>query len=443
MTHTRRTLLQLPAVPVLAAMEEAGLHTVPNCCTHEHWGSVDSIGMTPEGFRADVEQGATPSRATDLFDLLLDPYARGVMNASGGGPAEVLKLARESPWAAYQKLTPLLARYGSTGIVQCVRRGVLRLYGADLTTLDRSGLARLNEAIARRYTQPFGWYADVMRRMNFSDLIRPVHPEFYLRRQSPETAARERIFTRTVLRIDPLLELWREDSQRRKALAEATGVEPGDAASWRAFLEKIFSMADAGGAVGIKQLQAYRRPLDFAPQEKPRFRGDLNPAELRVLQDWIVNECSRLAHEKGWPHQVHTGTHNLGESSPLPLQALARRYPKMNIVLIHCWPFLNESGWLARQTPNIYLDTCWQPILNPAFFREAMEKWLAYVPLHKITCGHDATSVEMAAGSALYTREILNAALRRQPNRMETAHMLLHRNAEGLYGVPEGRKTAG
>lgn len=194
--------------------------------------------------------------------------------------------------------------------------------------------------------------------------------------------------------------------------------------------------------MGIKQLQAYRRDLDFQPRVDGEIRWtDTDALEVRKRQDWIVHECCREAHERKWAHQVHVGTHNLPNSSPVPLSQLARRYPNMKIVMIHCWPFLDEAGTLARQLPNLYIDTCWQPILNPAFFRKAMSEWWNYVPSHKITCGHDATTVEMAVGSSLYTREILADVLRdqirssgsREKQIQEAAKRVLHDNAQQLY----------
>ena len=115
----------------------------------------------------------------------------------------------------------------------------------------------------------------------------------------------------------------------------------------------------------------------------------------------------------------------------------------MKIVMIHCWPFLEEAGTLARQIPNVYIDTCWQPILNPAFFRTAMMQWWNYVPTHKLTCGHDATTVEMAVGSSRYTREILAEVIRDQTRQSgfsnaqlrEAAQQVLHDNAVNLYGI--------
>ena len=159
---------------------------------------------------------------------------------------------------------------------------------------------------------------------------------------------------------------------------EKVGSEAGDAASWRDFLEKLITLARENGCAGIKQLQAYRRDLDFEKPEDSvvRFNGELNHDEQRIFQNWLVNECSRLADDLGWPHQVHVGTHNLPESNPLPLQKLARRYRKQKIVQIHCWPFQREAGYLAKLHPNVYIDTCWQAVLNPAYLREALDSWL-------------------------------------------------------------------
>jgi predicted TIM-barrel fold metal-dependent hydrolase len=140
---------------------------------------------------------------------------------------------------------------------------------------------------------------------------------------------------------------------------------------------------------------------------------------------------------------VHVGTHNLTQSNPLPLEALAIRYPQVKFVQLHCWPFLEEAGWLAKYRPNVYLDTCWQPILNPAYYQQAMRQWLNYVPTRKLMCSQDATSVEMAAGSALFVRELLAVELERASRKlgMERGDLItiakasLNDNAAAIYGL--------
>lgn len=431
------------------------LAELPNYCAHEHWGSLFSLGTFPGGFNADLIQGKRPERRTTLMDVLIDPYFGGCLYQAGQDPNLVVRQAGyadlaaargDSPAAALKALRPALRTHQLTGTWQCIRRGLLELYGVDINRDDDPGaIDELDRRIGDNYARIFDWYEEVMRRARFSCVIRPVHPEFHVREDTPESAAHERRFTRSILRIDPLLELWREgETERRARLAEIAGVEPADAASWRAFIAAIMELAERHGTTGIKQLQAYHRDLDFKVRAdgEVKWRGELRDGEVRVQQDWIVNECCTHAHERGWPQQFHIGTHNLPDSSPLPLGDLARRYPKMKLVLIHTWPYQTESGWLARQHPNVYLDSCWMPVLNPQYLRDALDAWLGYVPSHKIMMAHDSTSIEMAVGSSLFTREVLAERLWACSRGMglgedalvRYAADMLHGNAAAVYG---------
>ncbi len=428
------------------------LTELPLFCAHEHWGSLMAIGDFPGGFRADIEQGALPIRRTGLWDVLLDPYFLGHLYAGGlephrlaqaAGYPDVYTWAREDFTQAHPALLKLIQPQLLTGTWQCLRRGIAALYGLDPQTALLGEAEKLDEAIAQRYEAPFEWYREAMGKARFSQLIRPVHPEFYFRKQSVQSATAEAAFTRTIMRIDPFLELWQPESQRRDEMAELIGIEPADAASWREFLARWFEVSGQRGNTGIKQLQAYYRSLDFQPRSDVEvvFRGDLDKAQVTAFQDWVVHECLKLASERDWPHQVHVGTHNLTQSNPLPLEALAARYPRVKFVQLHCWPFLEEAGWLAKYRPNVYIDTCWQPILNPAYYEQAMRQWLNYLPTTKLMGSQDATSVEMAAGSALFVRELLAAELERASRNLglgkeellSVAGAILHDNAAAVY----------
>ncbi|NLI01566.1 MAG: HAD-IA family hydrolase [Chthonomonadales bacterium] len=430
------------------------LSGVPCYCTHEHWGSLASFGMTPEGFRADVVRGAVPQRRTGMFDVLVDPYFGGWLAGAG---VDIGAVAREAGVQALHSATPdeaarcwrsfrpRLASFELTGAYQALRLGLRSLYVVDIAMAADGDVARLDRRIGEAYGGLYPWYETAMKRAGLVRPIRPVHPEFFWKTDSVgDPAGEDRVF-RPIMRIDPLLDLWREPSPRRDALAELTGTEPHDAATWRTFLGALFDRAASQGCVGIKQLQAYSRGLDFAKvaDGEVLFRGDLTDAQRRAFQDWVVHECCKIADDRGWPHQIHAGTHNLGQSNPLPLGELAHRYRRMQMVLLHCWPFLTEAGWLAWQNPNVYLDGCWMPVLNPAFLREALGRWLGLMPHTKIMCGQDATSVEMAAGSAQLLREAVGGYLAEAVHRrtitektaMTIAHDLLHGNAERLYGA--------
>ena len=430
------------------------LADLPNFCSHEHWGSISSIGMASGGYRADTEAGATPSRRTTIWDLVLDPYLTSWIESTGFSPQTRAKEAgaadfaawwEQNPAEAFRAVRPHLERQMLSGTFQCVRRGVLFLYEIDVASLDLEEWKQVDRAVGEHYTDMFSWYRTAMEKVGFSELIRPVHPEFFLQRQEEQTAEAELAFTHTIMRIDPFVDLWQEKSNRRKTLSSLCGIEPRDAASWREFLGRYFDIAAENGTTGIKQLQAYSRNLDFSVREDSDviWSGDLNWEQKMVFKDWVMNECCKQAHERGWPHQIHVGTHNLRHSSPLPLEDLAKRYPNMKIVMLHCWPFIVESGWLAKHRPNVYIDTCWAPVLNPAFYRRQLAEWVNYVPTHKILCAHDSTSIEMAIGSSLFTREILSETLSAaigglglEPSHLERiAKDMLHNNAVSVYGI--------
>ncbi len=425
---------------------------VPLFCAHEHWGSLDALGATSEGFRADMIAGAVPVRDASVWDIVLDPYFNGWLFAAGHdahGQARTRGYDSVNDWWRAQPEqvltffeTPLRQQH-FTGAFQCIRQGISLLHGVDILEASLDVWEKADAAVKSAYNNLFPWYGRALTRMNVSEVIRPVHPEFFL--DSEADAEAERAVMRPIMRVDPLLELWPAVCPRRDRLAEATDIEPRDAASWRAFITALFDLAEAKGNVGIKQLQAYTRSLDFVRRADAEvtFSGDLNDAEKRVFQDWVMHQCCSQAHERGWPHQIHTGTHNLAQSSPTPLAALAACYPRMNLVLLHCWPFLEEAAFMAKHTPNVYLDACWQTVLNPAFLEQSLSQWLGYMPSSKVMCSQDATSVEMAAGSAAITRELLSRTLtalgrawRISPESARAcAADILHNNAVAVYGV--------
>ena len=430
--------------------------TIPNFCTHEHWGSISSIGMAPAqgGFRCDTTTGAQPLKPTSIWDLVLEPYQNGWMHAIGDHhevkvlKSDLLNLPYEQLWktSPAQALVKFKSKNNPlvlTGGFQCTRRGILHLYGIDINKFDVEQWKVVDQMIEKNYSDLFSWYEKAMRKAFFSELIRPVHPEYYVQEESTVSKVKELAITHNIMRIDPLLDLWSEINTRRDALAKIVGIDPVDANTWRAFIQKLFDLAAENHSVGIKQLQAYRRSLLYLPHKDAEvtFRGKLDQDNIIKFQDWVMHECCKQANERNWIHQVHVGTNNITESSPMPLQSLAIRYPKMNIVMIHCWPFLKEAGWLAKFLPNVYIDTCWLPVLNPEFLREGLNMWLNYVPTHKIMLAHDSTTIEMAVGSSLFTREILSETLGSQQKALKMSNQatrlyaadLLQNNAVRLY----------
>lgn len=435
-----------------------GIDTLPMYCAHEHWGSISSIGggYLPfyDGFYSDVYAGAEPDTSVSIWDLVADPYAGGLFYGDGfdmnalavsHGFSSFNQWWMEKPAEALKGFQQGVAPMLLNGTLLTSLKGIEDLYDVRLTDFDVHEWRKADSLVCQKYGNLFEWYPEAMRKAHFSELIRPVQPEFYLLSQSSETKKKEEAFTQTILRIDPFLDFWSIEHARRDSLSKAAGVDPVDADSWRRFIRFYVDLAEKNHTTGIKSLQAYRRDLDFKVRDdgEVKFRGNLDPQQVTAFQDWVVNEFCRLANEKGWVHQIHVGTNNLPLSNPLPLSALGDRYPNMKIVMLHGWPYLNEVAFLAKNKPNFYIDICWLPVLSPAFLDEALDTYLNYVPYDKIMLSNDATTIEMAVGSSMYIRKLLAEKLMYQKENTglandlfrKAAYDMLYGNALRLYGV--------
>ncbi len=121
-------------------------------------------------------------------------------------------------------------------------------------------------------------------------------------------------------------------------------------------------------AVAVKSVVAYRHGLDVDPVRPGR-------AEVRAAaEEWLARPTSRLSHpvllrfvlwagiDLGLPLQIHTGfgDHDIGlrRSDPSLLQPLlaALEPSGVPVVLLHCYPYHRQAGWLATVYPNVYAD---------------------------------------------------------------------------------------
>ncbi len=222
------------------------------------------------------------------------------------------------------------------------------------------------------------------------------------------------------------------------------------------------------GAVGIKFVAAYMRPLSFekTPQNVAAriyaryVRGGIHGAEpawaeYKKLQDYLFRHIAVEAGRLGLAVHIHTGGgcghfFNLSNGNPLLLESVVNdpSLRKTNFVLIHGgYPFVNEAAFLLEK-PNVYADFSAQTfLLTPAALGRVLRDWLEYEP-EKILFGTDASpatpevSWEESAWTTNKTaREALAIALTGMINdgditrerALELAHMVLRENAKGLY----------
>ncbi|HWE90466.1 MAG TPA: amidohydrolase family protein [Pseudonocardiaceae bacterium] len=126
------------------------------------------------------------------------------------------------------------------------------------------------------------------------------------------------------------------------------------------------------GAVAVKSIVAYRHGLDIDPGRPavaevtaaartwlPTAR---ETAPDRLIDPVLLRFLLWCGLDTGLPIQIHTGFGDrdlrLTRTNPALLQPfLAAAEPSGNpIILLHCYPYQREAGWLAAVFPHVYAD---------------------------------------------------------------------------------------
>jgi predicted TIM-barrel fold metal-dependent hydrolase len=194
------------------------------------------------------------------------------------------------------------------------------------------------------------------------------------------------------------------------------------------------------GYVALKTIAAYRGGLDLDALGPPIRADRLEGAAVRevLLAALEANE----APGDPLPVQVHTGFGDsdlfLPRARPGYLKALVERFEATSFVLLHCYPFVREAGWMAHVYGNVFFDLSLTipHVSRPA---AALAEALELAPVSKLLYGSDAARTpELYLLAAVWWRDALAAVLPEAlPADPETAaRMILRENARALYRLP-------
>lgn len=206
----------------------------------------------------------------------------------------------------------------------------------------------------------------------------------------------------------------------------AGGVEAAEFAE--RFASALSETVAAARAVALKSVAAYRVGLDFDPA--PPRDEEVSVAAGRWLDrgpgvgGWRLDDpvLTRFllwaAVELGRPIQFHTGFGDadltLNRVNPVLLTGFIRAVPqRVPIMLLHCYPYHREAGYLATVYPHVYLDVGLAlsfvgPPAAGAVLAEAME----LAPFSKLLYSSDAFGlVELYHLGSLVFRRALAGVL--------------------------------
>jgi uncharacterized protein len=241
---------------------------------------------------------------------------------------------------------------------------------------------------------------------------------------------------------------------RLEVIAETVAASGIDAAVYpQAFAEALDQACR--DAVGLKTIVAYRGGFAFDPEPPSdddvvraagAFIESASSAERPRLTDSTLLRFgiwtgARLAKERGFPIQFHTGWGDpdltLHLTNPSLLTDLIRNFDRegVNITLLHCYPFHRVAGYLASMFANVHFDVGsalhFHGPSSGTLLAEAME----VAPFSKLLFSTDAFGVAEGylLGSVLH-RTAMNRILDRWIAEDHCDAATADRIAEGVAG---------
>ena len=175
-------------------------------------------------------------------------------------------------------------------------------------------------------------------------------------------------------------------------------------------LTREVAAAPSAGIVGLKSIAGYRGGLAIAPPSgERRLRAEAAYARARDaalgggsgriadrdLVDTIVWAALEAAAPLRLPVQFHVGLGDddivMTRNDPTLMRALFRHEPfrEVPLVLLHCYPYHRQAGYLASLYPNVYVDLGLTiPLVGPGAERVLAEA-LELAPARQVLASTD------------------------------------------------------
>ncbi|WP_157800166.1 amidohydrolase family protein [Sporolactobacillus pectinivorans] len=218
--------------------------------------------------------------------------------------------------------------------------------------------------------------------------------------------------TYPIFRLEKVLE---EEFERKKTFTDW----------WEAVISRVRTARESG-YIGAKSIAAYRSGLqihevdiDTAKEAFQRWKhsGEKRLTEADLINFGVWHAAGDLARQ-ALPLQFHTGygdpDTDLRQGNPLLLRGFIEKYTPLglSIVLLHCYPYHREAGYLASVYNHVFFDTSLIVPLGLSSARRVVAEALELAPYSRYLFASDAhTRPEMFALAAEVFRDAFEAHL--------------------------------
>ncbi len=252
---------------------------------------------------------------------------------------------------------------------------------------------------------------------------------------------------------------------RLETVAEQVALTGPAAADFAArFADELWRRS--ASAAALKSIIAYRGGLDFdparpAPQQVTmaagRWLGEVaSTGNARLTDPVLLRQLLWAGIDRGLPLQLHTGfgdpDQRLHRSDPaLTSDFLAlTRDSGTPVVLLHCYPYQRQAGYLAQAYPHVYFDVGLALHYTGARAAAIVAEALELAPFGKLLYSSDAYGLpELVYLGARLWRLAMTETLGgwvaagqwTEADAIRVAAMIGRENAERLYQLPPDRRS--
>jgi predicted TIM-barrel fold metal-dependent hydrolase len=242
---------------------------------------------------------------------------------------------------------------------------------------------------------------------------------------------------------------------RAEAVVDPLVAAGATAAEILVAVDDLIETAQAGGAVGLKTVIAYRTGLAIDPAvssaaAEASLRGaatESPPRRAKALRDLVFVRLLQHSAERGLPLQVHTGFGDseirLADADPLLLDDVLRTPvgQAASVVLIHgSWPWHEQAAYLASVRRNVWAEVSLFNLFTPATCADRLLRIIDTAPTGRILVGTDGHGQPETHWFAARTLQLAWAVVRarlegsvRERWLDDTARRIFDDNAVALY----------
>jgi predicted TIM-barrel fold metal-dependent hydrolase len=303
----------------------------------------------------------------------------------------------------------------AVGFYRAMRVAFQDLYGLDFNTLSDQQARDLDRRITENYRTPDWLYNVITKRAN----IELEFEDPYWARLDLRTAYRFGVLVFNVTTLVDGVQLSlnlnavvRSPFDDPAIFAKKWGMAVNSLDDYLLLVDRIFAEAKQQGAACLKSTLAYARTLQFdnVPKERAALAfarpvAERTPDEAKALEDFLMWRLAESSAKHGLPFQIHTGLARIEGSNPLLLVPLIRANPQTKFILFHGgFPWVGETGAIAFEFKNVWIDCNWLPMVSYSTARQAFQEWLDLIPTNRIMWGSDSKSAEEIYGAAKLMR---------------------------------------